>query len=170
MAVINPYNYSRPNVGGNFKMNIVTSEKSDALQSLNPMNKKISHQQQDKYLEQKVLTAKPEELVSMLYEGLVKFIKFSLMYLEQSNIEKVNEYALKSQAIVSELQSTLDMNYAISNQLEGLYVFIHTKLSDGNVKKDAKSFEEALEISELMLEMWKEMLGSLRNETLRESR
>lgn len=163
MAVINPYNYSKPNVGGNFRMNVGVSEHSDIPQSSGGINKKISYNQQDKYLEQKVLTAKPEELVTMLYEGLIKFIKFSLMYLEQSNIEKVNEYALKSQAIVSELQSTLDMDYEISNQLEGLYVFIHTKLSEGNIKKEKKAFEEALEISMLMLQMWNELLGNFKN-------
>lgn len=164
MAVINPYNYSKPIAGANFKMNLALSEQSEKVN--NPISmqtqQKHSFHRQDKYLEQKVMSAKPEELVLMLYEGLIKFIKFSIMHLEEDNIQKVNESAQRAQAIVSELQSTLDMSIEISKQFDSLYTFVYTKLTQGNIKKDRKAFEEALEVSSLMLDMWSEMIKQMR--------
>lgn len=164
MAVINPYNYSKPIMGASFKMNLNSSEQSEKINQPISMQTqpKHSYSQQDKYLEQKVMSAKPEELVLMLYEGLVKFIKFSMMHLEENHIQKVNESAQRAQAIVSQLQSTLDMSIEISKQFDALYSFVYVKLTDGNIKKDRKSFEEALEISTMMMEMWSEMIKQMR--------
>ena len=149
MAVLNPYNYKKP--AGHIAIN----------QQKKTFNEQKSSQssQQDLYLEQRVMTAKPEELTLMLYDGLVKFIKMSKIYVDQNKIEKINETALRAQAIVVELQSTLNMDYEISEQLDALYDFVYAKLVEGNLEKTDQPFSEALEIALELRETWKEAMA-----------
>ena len=71
MAVMNPYNYSKPRNFIKIENNDKPDEKKDEVKARNPyMNDKM-----DQYLESKIISAKPEELTYMLYEGIVKFIK-----------------------------------------------------------------------------------------------
>ncbi len=48
------------------------------------------------YLEQKVLSASPEELTLMLYDGAVKFIKQAKLFNQEGLIEKNVKIDLKS--------------------------------------------------------------------------
>lgn len=149
MAVMNPYNYKKP------RGHVAVNQTKKVLNEKKPS----SASQQDMYFEQRVMTAKPEELTLMLYDGLVKFIKMSKIYIDQKNIEKINETALRAQAIVVELQSTLNMDYEISEQLDALYDFVYGKLVEGNLEKTDKPFSEALEIAQELRETWKEAMA-----------
>lgn len=68
MAVINPHNYSRP-VGSRFKINVSEQKLATDVKPTEYSQKDLSKRadkglnQQDKYLEQKIMSAKPEELV-----------------------------------------------------------------------------------------------------------
>lgn len=152
MAVLNPYNYKKP------ANTVVMRAKDQGIQKDITKNG-TQKSQQDAYLEQKVLTAKPQELTFMLYEGLVRFIKTARIFNEQKNLEKTNETLLKAQAIIVELQSTLNMDYEISTQLDALYDFMYERLVEANLQKSDQPMAEALEIAEQMRDTWKEAMA-----------
>jgi flagellar protein FliS len=151
MAILNPYNYQKP-----AQRVVMRTPQTGGLQQ--NTSKKV---QQDSYLEQKVMNAKPEELTMMLYEGLVKFIKMGRLYNEQNNIEKTSETLLKAQAIVVELQATLNMDFEISDQLDSLYDFVYDKLVQGNFEKSDSHLKDALDIAEDLRDTWKEAITLL---------
>ena len=99
-----------------------------------------------KYKEQSVNTATPEELTLMLYNGCIKFINLAEVFIDEKNIEKTNLNIQKAQAIIGELNLTLNMDYEISTNLRQLYTFVNEKLLDANISKDKKSLAEAKEI------------------------
>lgn len=147
MAIANPYNYKKP-------AGVQAAVKKNVIRAI-PQQKRS---QQDVYLEQKVMSAKPEELTLMLYEGMIKFIKLSKLFIGENNPSKVHENAVRAQAIVDELRATLNMDYEVSNNLDSLYDFIGSRLTDGNMTKTEKPFDEALEIAEELHDTWKEAM------------
>ncbi len=153
MAIVNPYNYKKPANAG------IVKEVADKK---NVTAKKVTQTKQDVYLKQKVMSARPEELTLMLYEGLVRFIKLAEYYVAKSDIQKTNENAKRAQDIVSELKITLNQDIEISSELDRLYDFILDELVAGNIKKDQKRFANAREIAEQLVDMWKNVMKSIR--------
>lgn len=150
MAVINPYNYSRPK-------NVVlkeTTQLTKTKMSVKPANR----DKQDVYLTQKVMNAKPEELTLMLYEGLVRFIKLAKIAVNKKQPEQAHENAIKAQNIVTELSATLDKSFQFAQDWLSLYDFIDGELVQGNLHKDEKRFDNALEIAEELVGMWRELM------------
>ncbi len=152
MAVLNPYNYKKP-------ANAMAMRQTEKTLTKDSQKQTTSKSQQDAYLEQKVLSAKPQELTFMLYEGLVRFIKTARLHNEQNSIDRTSDALIRAQAIVVELQSTLNMDYEISNQLDSLYDFIYDRLVEANLKKVDEPMSEALEIAEQMRDTWKEAMA-----------
>ena len=150
MAVMNPYNYSKPR-------NFMILEKQEATKiETSEVKRNSINDKMDQYLESKILAAKPEELTYMLYEGIVKFIKKALLSVEAKNYEAVNYNTQRAQAIVDELRSTLNMDIPISQSLESLYEYLNFKLVSANIEKNEVLFNEALEIAENFKDTWKE--------------
>ena len=51
---------------------------------------------------------------------------------------------LKAQKIIHALDLSLDMKYAISAQLNDMYLFLHAKLAEANATKDVALMKELL--------------------------
>ena len=154
MAVMNPYNYSKPR-------NFIRVEPQSQKEVVTPafVNRSSVSDKMDQYLESRVLTAKPEELTYMLYEGLVKFIKKAMLLIESKNYEQVNYNTQRAQAIIDELRSTLNMDIPLSTSLDALYEYLSYKLVNANIEKNEVLFTEALEIAENFRDTWKEAFG-----------
>ena len=94
------------------------------------------------YQQNSIMTATPEELTLMLYNGCIKGIKMTKIAIEDNDYEKCNYYICKAQAIIRELRATLDMNYDISKNLYDLdeVVGFVTELRDtwAEAMKDAR--------------------------------
>lgn len=114
------------------------------------------------YKTQQVMTASPEELTLMLYNGALRFVNESVRAIENSDLEQANRMNLRAQDIIREFMCTLDMQYEISNSLMPLYEYIEHRLIQGNVKKDT---EPLLEVKGMLTELrdgWAEAMKSVR--------
>jgi len=157
MAVMNPYNYAKPR---NFiKVEKTVNQDKEVPEIRTSMLKGNQYDKSAQYLENKIMAAKPEELTYMLYEGIVKFIKKAIIYLESANVQEVNYNAQRAQAIIDELRATLDKSIAMSESLESLYEYMSFKLVEANLEKDETKFNEVLEIAENFKETWREAFG-----------
>lgn len=110
------------------------------------------------YKQNSIMTASPQELTLMLYNGALKFIGMSKIFIEQKNIQKANESIMRAQNIIQELNITLNMDYEVSENLRSLYTYILGKLVDANITKDIVHLDEATEMVTELRDTWKEAI------------
>ncbi|MDU5079724.1 flagellar export chaperone FliS [Tissierella sp. P1] len=122
----------------------------------------MTYQALNQYKQNAVLTATPEELTLMLYEGAIKFMNIGKYSIENKDMEKAHSSLLRAQDIILELNYSLDMNYDVSKGLRKLYDFVLTKLVDANINKDSKAIEEALTVVNDMRDTWKEVIKQIK--------
>ncbi len=152
MAMLNPYNYQRP-------------QKPINLKRPAPAAKPVGGKQQngqgkaDPYLEQRVMGAKPEELTLMLYEGAIKFLKQAQIFLGDKKLDKVNNSIQRAEDIIVELRATLNMDIALSENLDSLYEYMLSRLMDANLDKDHEILEEVIGLVTELKDTWKEAMA-----------
>ena len=110
------------------------------------------------YNNNKVLTASPAELTLLLYEGAIKFCNIAMMGLEENNIQKTHDNIKKAQAIIEELQSTLNHSYKVAEDFDNVYHYIYSLLTDANIHKDKETLDRALNEIRGMRDTWKEVM------------
>lgn len=98
------------------------------------------------YKQQEVLSANRGELLLMLYDGCIKQLKLASMHIGEQNVEGAHNSLVKAQAILSKLETDLDMSYDIAVPLMELYGFFQRELSEANIKKDAEKIAPVLEM------------------------
>lgn len=108
----------------------------------------------EKYRQSSVQTSTPSQLVVMLYDGAIRFVKAGLVALDSKDYQKVNLNLGKAQTIISELMSTLDHSYDISKSLFALYEYMNYLLIQANIKKSADPANEALGYLTELRETW----------------
>nr|WP_325189854.1 flagellar export chaperone FliS [uncultured Selenomonas sp.] len=116
------------------------------------------------YRKQQVMTATPEALTLMLYNGCLKFIKEGLEALDEKNYENANISFQKAQNIISEFRVTLNMDYEISHQLLPLYNYAYDRLVEGNMKGDPAIIKEADDIMIGLRDAWSGAMKKAREE------
>ncbi len=111
----------------------------------------------DQYLKSAILTASPAKLIEMLYDQIIELIQKAIVNIE--NNEKRNNILLRAQDMIVYLMSILDDQKGgqIAKNLRELYDFVYRELVEGNIHKDPKKLEEAMEIMKELLETWKEV-------------
>jgi len=108
------------------------------------------------YQENQIMTAPPERLVLMLYEGALKFLRLAKKAVEEKSYADANNYIIRVEDIIMELNMSLDMNFEISKSLRNLYNFIYEKLIEANIKKDLSKLEEVEGLLAGLKEAWQE--------------
>lgn len=117
----------------------------------------------NQYKSNSINTATPEELTLMLYNGLIKFIMQAQVAVDDNCIEKANNGIVRAQAIITEFQSTLDMNYEVSQNLELLYDYMYRRLVEANLKKDKDILQEVLDMAKELRDTWSQAMKLARN-------
>ena len=116
------------------------------------------------YKKQQVMTATPEALTLMLYNGCLKFIKEGVEQLAEKNYEASNSSLQKAQNIISEFRITLNMDYEISHQLMPLYNYAYDRLVEGNMKSSPAIIQEATDIMTELRDAWAQAMKKAREE------
>ena len=117
------------------------------------------------YQNNKVMTASPGELTLMLYEGMIKFTNIAIIGVEEHDIEKAHTNIIKTENIISELQSTLNYKYPVAKDFNNIYVYLKERLVQANFKKDKAILEECLEHERTLRDTWKEVMRRTKSGT-----
>lgn len=112
----------------------------------------------NRYKQNSVTTATPEELTLMLYEGAIRFMNIAKYSIENKDLERAHSSLMRAQDIIMELNYSLDMNYEISKEYRMLYDFVISNLVDANISKDIKFIEDAATIVSELRDTWKEVM------------
>jgi len=108
------------------------------------------------YLRTKILTANPEELRLMLYDGAIKFARQGRTAMEAGKIEAGYEALMRAQKIVLELSSSLNhqVEPKLCEKLSALYTYIYRLLVDANVDREPGKIDEALKLLDYERQTW----------------
>jgi flagellar protein FliS len=111
------------------------------------------------YLKNEIEGATQGKLVLLLYDGAIKFLKYSVKYIEEKNIEEAHSNIMKAENILFELMSTLNMDAGeISQNLLKLYDFMVWQLIEANKDKDMQKIKAVIKLLTMLRDGWKEML------------
>ncbi len=116
------------------------------------------------YKRQQVMTATPEALTLMLYNGALRFMKEGLEAMEAKEWEHCNNSLQKAQKIILEFQATLKMEYDISKQLMPLYDYVYNGLVEANMKSNPEKVTECMDIIRELRDAWAQAMKTARQE------
>lgn len=112
----------------------------------------------DTYTQNNAAVESPEKLITMLYEGVLRFNAQAKKAIKDENFEKIAYYVNRSVAIIVELISTLDMKQGqISQYLKGLYSYEIQLLGLASLEKDTDKIDEVSNVFRVLLEAWREV-------------
>lgn len=116
------------------------------------------------YKRQQIMTATPEALTLMLYNGCLKFMTEGMEHIDNKEWESANNSIQKAENIISEFRITLNMEYDIAKQLMPLYNYTYDRLVEGNIKGDTKLIQEAFDIIKELRDAWAQAMKKARQE------
>ena len=116
------------------------------------------------YRATKVETAGSVDLVVMLYQGAVRFIRFGLEAMEREDTKAAHTNLVRAQDIIVELLGSLNREEGgqIAGQLASLYDYCFRRLVQANVKKDPAPAREVVGILRDLGTAWQEIAAQQR--------
>ena len=111
-----------------------------------------------------VQTAGSVDLVVMLYQGAVKFIRLGIEAMERDDAKTAHDNLVRAQDIVVELLGSLNREAGgqIADQLAGVYDYCFRRLVQANVKKDSEAAREVVGILRDLGTAWQEIAAQQR--------
>ncbi|WP_148354903.1 flagellar export chaperone FliS [Anaerotruncus colihominis] len=100
------------------------------------------------YQRQSVMTMTQGEMLTKLYDEVIKQMSGAKICLTEKDLSGVNNALQKAQRILFCLKSTLDFKYEISGNLDALYDFFIERTVQANLKKDAAMLDEIIPMIE----------------------
>jgi flagellar protein FliS len=113
------------------------------------------------YKESAILTATPERLVVMLYDGIRRFLLQAGVAMREGNIEQSNDRLKRAEAIIDELNTTLDMSQGqVAERLRALYNFSKRHLMEARIQRNPDMIDEAAKILDTVGDAWRQIAGA----------
>lgn len=118
-----------------------------------------SNYQSTAYKEASVTTSSQTQLIVMLYDGAIRFLREAVDAIEKKDVTAKGKACDRSLAIVQHLHLSLDMDRGqeISSELERLYSFVISKIVDGSRQLSANDLGEAIKVLDILRTAWTEL-------------
>lgn len=112
------------------------------------------------YNQQSAISDDPYVLILKLYEGLLKYLSFVKVSMEDNNIESKFTYINKSVAIFDELRNVLDFEGGeVAHYLDGLYLYQIETLFTAGIDDNINSVNQVMKVTQGLIEAWKDETG-----------
>ncbi len=108
------------------------------------------------YLRDAVLTATPEQLQLMLYDGAIRNATQGKEALTKKDYETAYNKLTRAQHILLEMINGLnyDVNADLCRRVASIYNFLYRKLVDACVQRDVGAIDDALRVLRIERETW----------------
>jgi flagellar protein FliS len=107
------------------------------------------------YRDSAVLTASPEQLVVMLYDGAVRFLRQGEIAMGEGAWLHAFEKLGRGEAIIDELLATLNMDTGeMAERLQAIYVFCKRTLIEARIARDAEKIGHVTALLSNLREAW----------------
>lgn len=117
------------------------------------------------YQQTQTHTMTPGQLVILLYDGAIKFLRRGRKSIEAKQIEAAHNAILRAEDIIMELDATLDdtKGKEIARQLHTLYLYCYRKLVEANLQKKVEPIDEVIGMLNSLLEAWRVAVAQIDN-------
>ena len=116
---------------------------------------------QQAYRDSAILTAPPERLVVMLYDGANRFLIQAATGMRSGDLTLTNDKLRRAEAIVQELRATLDMSAGdVAVNLDSIYSFCQRHLLEARLKQDASKIEHVAKLLTELREAWEQVAST----------
>jgi flagellar protein FliS len=113
------------------------------------------------YRESSVLTATPEQLVVMLYDGAGRFLRQAEAAYGEGALEHAHDRLGRGEAIIDELLATLDMDQGqVAERLQAIYVYCKRCLSESRKERDVAKIRLVVRLMAELREAWSQVAAS----------
>ena len=113
------------------------------------------------YKESAVLTAPPERLIVMLYDGARRFLFQAATAMREGDVVMTNDRLQRAEAILDELTSTLNMEAGeVAGRLHGIYAFSRRTLGEARIQRDVKKIETVSRLLGDLRDAWAQISSS----------
>ena len=110
------------------------------------------------YATSSVLTATPEQLVVMLYDGAIRFLNQGAAAMRAGNREVELNRLRRAEDIIDELNVSLDMSQGeIAQQLRSIYLFCKRHLLQARIERDADGVDTVVRFLSDLRESWQQI-------------
>ena len=110
------------------------------------------------YTESSILTAPPERLVVMLYDGAIRFLKQAATAQRSGQQGVFLDRLRRGEAIIDELNVTLDMSQGdVAARLRSIYLFCKRHLVEAHLERDAARIDEVIRLLSDLRESWQQL-------------
>ena len=115
-----------------------------------------AHRGLSTYRQTHVQSRTPLELVVMLYDGALKFLTVARGAIERRDVAARREATSRALAIISELQSTLNMAEGgeLAQRLDELYGFVNLRILDATKNNAVAPLDDAIRVLETLRDSW----------------
>jgi len=111
----------------------------------------------EQYRSTQIETASPERLLIMLYDAAIAALSVARVAVASRHREEANRAFQKAQAVISELQGSLDLNAGeVARNLFALYDYFNRRLIEANLRQDQGILDEVLGHLRDLRQTWKE--------------
>jgi flagellar protein FliS len=115
----------------------------------------LSYRGLNSYRQTQVQSRTPLELVVMLYDGAIRFLRQSSEAMRVGNREQARDRMRRAEAIIDELNYTLDMSYGqVPENLRLIYNFCKRQLVKANLESDPQSIDAVSRMLAELRESW----------------
>jgi flagellar protein FliS len=113
------------------------------------------------YRESAILTAPPERLVVMLYDGARRFLFQAAAAMREGDVQIAHNRLTRAEAIIAELTSTLDLSQGeIAERLQAIYLFCRRHLTEARLEQSAEKVDTVRRLLSDLRESWAGLCGS----------
>jgi flagellar secretion chaperone FliS len=109
-----------------------------------------------------ILTASPQELTLMLYNGAIKFTNQAIEAIKKKDMALAHEKIIRVEDIIQEFIASLDHQYAVAEDMKRMYDYIYSRLIEANIQKDSEILEEVNVFLREFRDTWKEAIDLLK--------
>ena len=108
------------------------------------------------YEKANVHTADQRQMILMLYDGSIRFMRKAIQKIDENNVESAHNYLIRSRNIISELLATLKPEKAgeLGASLRQLYIYMFNRLVQANLSKDKEGVAEVMKLMSTLREGW----------------
>jgi flagellar secretion chaperone FliS len=111
------------------------------------------------YYQTQIQSQSPIELVVMLYDGALRFMRAAIEAIEKHDLTAKRESMSRAMAVVSELQSSLNLSAGgdIAKNLDELYGYITGRLIEANINNSADPLHESIKLMSTLRDGWSQI-------------
>ena len=113
-----------------------------------------------------VETASQSKLIVLLYNGAIQRAEEAKRQIEKGNYRAAHDNLIRSQEIIAELRSALNMTAGeIAQNLDRIYEYFQHLLVRANIRKDTAPISECVALMARLRDTWQEVFEKVTRET-----